>query len=1042
MKFIKLAAIVISIMVWASIFILSFNKTFPNKFISLFSIERNISSLDLTFSSILNEGNFFYPKFVISDLKISSGSQLIASATEITLGISLLESITNMQPTIFYFSGENIALDLNNFNSDKRTAPPFLFSENTFLDIDLKIITSKDSQTINIDFLRASEFTTTTIEQKSNITSNKNVISFYQDTQRDSLLGNFDITDSNLINALNKNVAKIINFKFNTRGRFSIQNDIGRTDLSLNIYPLERKMAFDPLSIELIGIYENQNLYLYKGKQIPTEDTFFGRVDLTANSVFFNSLAVNNFRINTEATTSNLVFKNILFSKIGNPEFYIGSNLEIVSLKDLYFRNIKNINGNVIYRNGLLQFQSINNPIIIDDFVGEEKTYNVDLIGSYDQESIFVKSAFSNNDLNFFLEYSSGSNSNQTLAIKGENLTLFDIQGLISSEFIEVSSFLDDLDDLLINKIEVLIYPKDKGRNIARANVSAINYKDNLFIVRDALVEIDFDNAYIHSKYLLANDIELDEFRGMFNFASRDLYFIESSKHALNFNNYLLDTKSVSKGRYNLKKGGFYSVTLLNDFKFSFGEGIIKKGLFSSDKIRINNAQDFFAEGEFFLDDFNFSSPIFGNINNSKLDLNFIFPINAKVLESYNLDQFLLGSANASALLSIVNNEPTIKIYSNLKGLGLKTPIDIFSKKRDEQGIFNLEFYKISNGSWNSAIKFNNYNLMLEFLENDSFFLSKLSLAGPNLNVALTKDSSGFFKASIKNSKFDIIQNNIDSKFSMRSISNINSRIELANVAINNILINKADFYFQKNSKAMSLNKVFLESDSFSITPYNSKDAYFSYRFDSNLFHINGIYEFQNPNSLSILNYKDLKFDFLRLKSNMQFKNIKNLQNAEGDLSILGKGLQFKNVQGGSALNLIGIFNLKRFIGKIVNLDLSIDEYSSTELRRVEGAFKFNKDLGRILDTLYVDTNATKMAWEGFIYKNDGKLNDLDLDLNLRIRLQENLPWYAGIIAGIPGIAGSYLFNEVFESELENLSNYKFKVSGDINNPLIKSVKN
>jgi len=324
MKFIKLAAFVISIMIWASIFILSFNKTFPNKFISLFSIERNISSLDLSFSSIFNKGNFFYPKFVISDFKISSGSQLIASATEITLGISLLESITNMQPTIFYFSGENIALDLNNFKSDKRTTPPFLFSENTFLDIDLKIITSRDSQTINIDFLRDSEFITTTIEQKSNITSNINVFSFYQDNQRDSLLGNFDITDSNLINALYKNLADIINFKFSTKGQFSIQNDIGRADLSLNIYPVERNIAFDPLSIELVGIYENQNFYLYEGKQIPTEDTFFGRVDLSANSAFFNSLAINNFRINSQAATSNLIFRNILFSKIGNPEFYIG----------------------------------------------------------------------------------------------------------------------------------------------------------------------------------------------------------------------------------------------------------------------------------------------------------------------------------------------------------------------------------------------------------------------------------------------------------------------------------------------------------------------------------------------------------------------------------------------------------------------------------------------------------------------------------------------------------------------------------------------
>ena len=244
--------------------------------------------------------------------------------------------------------------------------------------------------------------------------------------------------------------------------------------------------------------------------------------------------------------------------------------------------------------------------------------------------------------------------------------------------------------------------------------------------------------------------------------------------------------------------------------------------------------------------------------------------------------------------------------------------------------------------------------------------------------------------------------------------------------------------YLQKNVKAISLNKLFIKAESFSVLPFESRDAFISYRFDNNHYHLNGIYEFRDSAKLPITKNPRLGFDYLRFATRIQFEDLVKLKDIEGNISILGKELYFEDrIADSAALNLIGVFNLKRLLGKVANLDLSLNEYARTELGRIEGNLIFNKESARISDAFFVETNAAKMAWRGEINKQNGYLDSLDLDLSLRIRLQENLPWYAGIIGGIPGVAGSVIFNELFQSELNDLSSYQYKVSGPINSPKI-----
>ena len=61
------------------------------------------------------------------------------------------------------------------------------------------------------------------------------------------------------------------------------------------------------------------------------------------------------------------------------------------------------------------------------------------------------------------------------------------------------------------------------------------------------------------------------------------------------------------------------------------------------------------------------------------------------------------------------------------------------------------------------------------------------------------------------------------------------------------------------------------------------------------------------------------------------------------------------------------------------------------------------------------------MEWIGEVLKNpDGVLDELNLDLNMRLKVSENIPWYAAIFGGVPALAGGFIF--------ENIIDWKFNL--------------
>lgn len=76
------------------------------------------------------------------------------------------------------------------------------------------------------------------------------------------------------------------------------------------------------------------------------------------------------------------------------------------------------------------------------------------------------------------------------------------------------------------------------------------------------------------------------------------------------------------------------------------------------------------------------------------------------------------------------------------------------------------------------------------------------------------------------------------------------------------------------------------------------------------------------------------------------------------------------------------------------------------------------------------------MDWNGLIIKDDlGSFEELDLELSLRLNLQENIPWYAAIFGGLGVAAGTAIIGNVFEDQIKEISTIEYSVKGTLNSP-------
>tara|TARA_B100001250_G_scaffold302403_1_gene264109 strand:- start:105 stop:3533 length:3429 start_codon:yes stop_codon:yes gene_type:complete len=424
----------------------------------------------------------------------------------------------------------------------------------------------------------------------------------------------------------------------------------------------------------------------------------------------------------------------------------------------------------------------------------------------------------------------------------------------------------------------------------------------------------------------------------------------------------------------------------------------------------------------------NFSNPSL-KLSNKKIDMHI------KDFSKY-VGYISIGEKLPEKYMSF-GNEPGLNLYlysevltENLFSSALPRNSELASINLNKFA-FNIKNFKFYNNNFS--------DLSGLFDLNNSEIVG--NLMADNLNLNFRMDQTGFMRIEINDSIIPDIEFINSSQATSNTV--LNSRLIIRNSSLGKIKIKAFEAYLLNNKKYFTANKIKLDSNLISIKPFKkSSIAYFSIDKVEPLYKIRGDFLIKDSNKIPYLRHF-ADFSYFNGSINLQLKELSTLSHIEGESNFILKDLAIKDpISDSMAFNLLGVLNLRNILGKLANLDLSIDEYTSTQLGRVEGDLLFSKSKLRLASPLFIETNAAKMKWVGQINKNSkNNLDDLDLNLDLRITIGENLPWYAAILGGLPAVAGSAVINEIFEEDINDLTNYKYEITGTISEPKLERVK-
>ena len=317
--------------------------------------------------------------------------------------------------------------------------------------------------------------------------------------------------------------------------------------------------------------------------------------------------------------------------------------------------------------------------------------------------------------------------------------------------------------------------------------------------------------------------------------------------------------------------------------------------------------------------------------------------------------------------------------------------------------------------------------------KNDTF----INILGKNLNGNIKIDKNNFTKVNLINSEFLLKGLNLlDSKIG-KSSRDINMRFIGKNIKTQNDILEEIDFYLLKNKNILTLDNINITSSIFKIgTNKNGEKAYISFNSERDLYKIKGSFEIDNSiNTLTSISSYD--FSFLKTDLNIQWNSLSKLLNLEGGIEFLVKDLSMDgDMPNTTFLKALRVFNLNAIFDGMGNQNFSNANQNDLEINRAAGSIYFSQNRGFISSPIILETDEASMKWLGEISKNnDGELNELNLDLSMRLKISENIPWYAAIFGGMPALAGGLVLENIFESTLDNVSTISFKVNGTVDNP-------
>ena len=209
-----------------------------------------------------------------------------------------------------------------------------------------------------------------------------------------------------------------------------------------------------------------------------------------------------------------------------------------------------------------------------------------------------------------------------------------------------------------------------------------------------------------------------------------------------------------------------------------------------------------------------------------------------------------------------------------------------------------------------------------------------------------------------------------------------------------------------------------------------------SYNKEKDIYKVKGIYKLTEKFK-KILDFTNYDFSFLEADLNLQWQDIDELKNIEGNMKFLIKDITLdRNLPNSTLLRTLRILNLNSLLENIDNENRINSK--GIKVQRAAGNLIFSKNRALIKDSLDIETTESSMLWTGFIAKNSsGAMQELNFDLSMRFKLSENIPWYAAIFGGIPALAGSFVLENMFDGTITEISTINFKITGDLDDPNI-----
>ncbi len=315
--------------------------------------------------------------------------------------------------------------------------------------------------------------------------------------------------------------------------------------------------------------------------------------------------------------------------------------------------------------------------------------------------------------------------------------------------------------------------------------------------------------------------------------------------------------------------------------------------------------------------------------------------------------------------------------------------------------------------------------------ETESYFY------GNNLNGTLRIDSSGFTRIDVFDTKFEFKGVNIFDSTEAFKLNDVNLRFVGKNIQTFDDVFQNIDFYFLKNKTVTTIDNIKISSKNFNIGPsFKNEKAYISYNNQNDLYKIRGSFELDNQKDLlgKLINYD---FDYLFSDLNIQWISATQLKNLEGRIRFKIKDLESNTSLPDSALlNAVKVFNLNALVSSLS--DETSFNSSKLIISRAEGDFYIGQNRALISKPIKLETAEAKMSWTGEILKNNnGLMDQLDLSLEMRLKVSENIPWYAAVFGGIPALAGGFVLENIIDERVDDASTFEFNITGSIDDPKI-----